>query len=162
MADLDLQKKKEEAAQQRSSIAEALLNIQQSLDLIAPSVAKMEPTLTALEPVVQDLSAWRPGVDAAVGRLQTDLGDIRAQLAKMAMGVEARSKAIDPSTSATADALGLEGNLSGDGHGQTGHRSSLTTRELAGGGGGGHSFPLRSQAMVPRVPLFPLCLFLHL
>ena len=34
MADLDLQKKKEEAAQQRSSIAEALLNIQQSLDLI--------------------------------------------------------------------------------------------------------------------------------
>lgn len=78
MADLDLKKQMEEAAVERSSIAQALLGIQKSLDQITPAVEQTQPTLESLEPVVHDLPTWSPGVDVAVGRLQVDLGDICA------------------------------------------------------------------------------------
>lgn len=76
MADLDLQRQMEEAAAERSGIAKVLLGIQKTLHQIAPAVAKMEPAIASLEPVVHDLAAWRLGVDAAVGHLQAELGDI--------------------------------------------------------------------------------------
>ena len=56
MPGTDVQKQLEEAAAERSGIAKALLSIQQTLDRMAPAVAKMEPTLVALEPVVQDIA----------------------------------------------------------------------------------------------------------
>lgn len=45
MENLDLQKKMDEAAQERSSIAKALLGIQRSLDNMEPAVSRMEPVL---------------------------------------------------------------------------------------------------------------------
>lgn len=130
MADLDFQKQMEEAAKERSSIAQALLGIQRSLDKIEPAVSQMEPLLQSLEPMVNDLSAWRPGVDAAVGRLQEDLGDIRAQLAKIALGANASGKAPGHSSSTTADAPLHDSGASGDDHGQSGRRYATPNRVL--------------------------------
>lgn len=72
MEELDLQKRMEEAAKERSSITKALLNIQHSHDQIGVAVLK-------LEPVVHDISAWHPGVDAAVVQLQADIGATQQQ-----------------------------------------------------------------------------------
>lgn len=130
MAGLDLQKQMEEAAVERSGIAKALLGIQKSLDQIAPSVPKMEPVLASLELVVHDLTAWRPGVDAAMDQLQTDLGDIRAELEKIALHTSTGGKAVDSSTLAAADALRLGTDPSGDDHGPDGHRRAPPSRAL--------------------------------
>lgn len=111
MADLDVQKKMDEEAKEGSGIAQALLGIQRSLDKMEPAVSRMESVLQSLEPVVNDPSEWRPGVDEAVGRLQADLSDIRAQLTKMALGAgvaAAAGKTTGPSSSTKADAPSLE------------------------------------------------------
>lgn len=153
MAGTDVQKQLEEAAAERSGIAKALLAIQKTLDLMAPAVAnmepavaKMEPALASLEPVVQDLAAWRPGVDTAMGQFRVDLGEIRAELEKMARHTAGRDKMAEASSSAVADAPELEGHRSGDGYGLDGHRRASIPRELVGGGG--LSSPHRSRPTV--------------
>lgn len=97
-------------------------------------MSQMEPLLHSLEPVVNDLSAWHPGVDATVGRLQADLGDIRAQLTKIALGADAVGKAPGPSSSMTVDAPSLDPGAGGVGHGQFGHGTATAPRALPFGG----------------------------
>jgi hypothetical protein len=104
MAEFDLTKQLEEAAKERSNIAKSLLAIQQSLDKLAPTVLKMEPVLASLEPAVNNLSAWCPRVDAAVGQLQNDPSDTRKQLEKITLAPFGASKASDPSSSTAVDA----------------------------------------------------------
>lgn len=84
MVELNLQQQMVQAAQERSNITKTLLAIQNSLDKMKPMVTRMEPVLASIEPVVKELPARRPGVDTAVGKLQTDIGEIRAHLAKIA------------------------------------------------------------------------------
>lgn len=69
MPELDLQKQVTEVAHERSNITAVLLAIQKSLDKMEPIVTKMEPVLTSLGPAVNELLAWRPEVDTAVGKL---------------------------------------------------------------------------------------------
>lgn len=87
--------------------------------------------------MVNDLSEWRSGIDAAVGRLQADLSDIREQHTKMALGtggVAAVGKITGPSSSTTAGAPSLEPVADGDGHGQSGHREASPSRASTFGG----------------------------
>ena len=68
----------------------------------------------------------------AVGQLQADLGDIRAQLEKIAAGAPSTSRPAPDSTQADAPLLHIR--QSDDGHGQIGHRGALLPRVSASEG----------------------------
>lgn len=136
MAELDLQKQMAEAAAECGGIAAALLAIQKSLDKMEPTVTRMEPVLASLEPTVVDLAAWHPGVDQAVGRLQADLGEIRAELAKITASpfFHEAGKATSGGIPTTADVPSLTNNTGCDGHGPYGHSRTPPARVSVVGG----------------------------